>query len=291
MTSDVREIVPLLDLEELDLNLFRGASPQDLRSRVFGGQVVGQALVAAYRTVQGRMAHSLHSYFLRPGDPRIPILYEVDRIRDGKSFTTRRVNAIQRGEAIFTMMVSFHVDEPGLMHQRAAPAVPGPEELRSNADHMAEMATRACGRERALLETASGFARPVDERAIRPIDWLKPEKRAGEHGVWMKARGPLPDDPIIHQCVAAYASDLSLLESCVLPHGRSWLDEDIMMASLDHAMWFHHPCRADEWLLYVRDSPVAAGSRGLNFGHLYDSHGRLSISVAQEGLVRIVRPK
>lgn len=284
---DVREIIPLLDLEEIDRNLFRGLSPEEPRPRVFGGQVVGQALVAAYRTVTDRMAHSLHAYFLRPGDPRIPILYDVDRIRDGKSFTTRRVNAIQRGEAIFSMMVSFQVAETGLEHHRPMPNAPAPESLPSGEETLSKMAERASGRERVIMEAVKTFARPIEERDVTPIDWIAPQKRAPENMVWMRANGTLPDDPVIHQCVAAYASDLSLLDSCLAAHGRSWMEPSMQVASIDHAMWFHHPCRADQWMLYVQNSPASSGSRGLNFGHLYAQDGTLMISVAQEGLIRV----
>jgi len=284
---DVREIIPLLDLEQIDNNLFRGLSPEEPRPRVFGGQVVAQALVAAYRTVSGRMAHSLHAYFLRPGDPSIPILYDVDRIRDGKSFTTRRVNAIQRGEAIFSMMVSFQVHEKGLEHQRAMPSAPDPETLPSGDEALAKMAERASGRERVILEAVKTFARPIEERDVTPTDWVAPVKREATNLVWMRANGTLPDDPIIHQCVAAYASDLSLLDCCLVAHGRSWMDPGMQVASIDHAMWFHHPCRADQWMLYTQESPASSGARGLNLGHLYSQDGTLMISVAQEGLIRV----
>lgn len=284
---DVREIIPLLDLEQIDNNLFRGLSPEELRPRVFGGQVVAQALVAAYRTVSDRMAHSLHAYFLRPGDPRIPILYDVDRIRDGKSFTTRRVNAIQRGEAIFSMMVSFQVNEKGLEHQRTMPSAPDPETLPSGDEALAKMAERASGRERMILEAVKTFARPIEERDVTPTDWVTPVKREPTNMVWMRANGTLPDDPVIHQCVAAYASDLSLLDTCLVAHGRSWMDPGMQVASIDHAMWFHHPCRADQWMLYTQESPASAGARGLNVGYLYSQDGKLMISVAQEGLIRV----
>lgn len=284
---DVREIIPLLDLEELDNNLFRGQSPEELRPRVFGGQVVAQALVAAYRTVKDRTAHSLHAYFLRPGDPKIPILYDVDRIRDGKSFTTRRVNAIQRGEAIFSMMVSFQVTESGLEHQRLMPIAPAPETLPTGDERLAEMAANASGRERMILEAVKSFARPIEERDVMPTDWIHPQKRDPENMVWMRANGTLPDDPVIHQCVAAYASDLSLLDSCLVAHGRSWMDPKMQVASIDHAMWFHHPCRADQWMLYIQQSPASSNGRGLNLGHVYSQDGKLLISVAQEGLIRV----
>lgn len=284
---DVREIIPLLDLEQIDNNLFRGLSPEEPRPRVFGGQVVGQALVAAYRTVSDRMAHSLHAYFLRPGDPSIPILYDVDRIRDGKSFTTRRVNAIQRGEAIFSMMVSFQVSEKGLEHQRVMPPAPDPETLPTGDEALAKMAERASGRERVILEAVKTFARPIEERDVTPTDWAAPVKREPTNMVWMRANGTLPDDPIIHQCVAAYASDLSLLDCCLVAHGRSWMDPGMQVASIDHAMWFHHPCRADQWMLYTQESPASSGARGLNLGHLYSQDGTLMISVAQEGLIRV----
>ncbi len=278
------DVINLLDLEEIEQNHYRATSPSDGWQRVYGGQVLGQALVAASRTVpDDRPAHSLHGYFLRAGDTQAPILYKVDRIRDGKSFTTRNVVAIQHGRAIFSMSISFQVREDGLAHQAEMPEVPGPEALRDERELRAEQA-------RALpAEFQESFLRdrPIDFRPIRPQDLLKPEKRAPEQQCWMKIRDPLPDDPQLHQCVLAYLSDWSLLDTGTYPHGLSFLDDKLQMASLDHAMWFHRPFRADEWLLYVQDSPSASGARAFNRGQIFNQAGELVASAAQEGLMRL----
>ena len=283
MQSAIETLLSILDLEQLEHNLFRGLSPQVGWQRVFGGQVIGQALVAAARTVTGRSAHSLHAYFMRPGDPAVPIVYEVDRIRDGKSFATRRVVAIQHGEAIFSMSVSFQTDEPGLNHQLPMPEVPPPEKLPSEAelqaayiDHAPEAVRRYWERPRPIE------IRPVDLRHFLSRDALEPVQN-----VWVKATGPLPDDPDIHRCVLAYASDMTLLDTSLFAHGRMILDRDLQVASLDHALWFHRPFRADEWLLYSEDSPSASGARGFTRGSLFSRDGRLVASVAQEGLIRV----
>ncbi|HVF32364.1 MAG TPA: acyl-CoA thioesterase II [Acidimicrobiales bacterium] len=274
-------LVELLDLEPIEVNIFRGVSPDEERQRVFGGQVAGQALVAAGRTVaDDRRVHSLHAYFLRPGDPHIPILYEVDRIRDGRSFTTRRVVAIQHGQAIFHLSASFHVDEDGVDHHDTMPDVPGPDALPTFRERVQAMGD----------DVPEWFMRP------RPIDTRnvqEPFRTEGREGseprqqVWMRADGQLPDDPMLHACVVAYASDMTLLDSILLPH-RDVRWEGLMMASLDHAMWFHRPFRADEWFLYDQASPSAAGARGLARGSIFRSDGALAISVVQEGLVRQV---
>jgi acyl-CoA thioesterase-2 len=280
----VDRLLQTLDLEVLDRDLFRGQTPKEPRTRVFGGQVAAQALVAACRTVEGRRAHSLHGYFLRPGDPAIPIIYDVDRIRDGRSFTTRRVVAIQRGEAIFSMAASFHVEEPGLTHQLDMPAAAGPEGIPSREERFREYAKELPDVFSRLLERE----RPIDERDLDPVHMVRPEPKRGEHLVWVRANGSLPDDPAVHQCVLAYASDLSLLDSALRPHGLSWADPHLMGASLDHAIWFHRPFRADEWLLFVQESPSAAGARGFNLGQIFTRDGVLVASVAQEGLIRLV---
>src|SRR2546430_1708777 len=276
------ELVKVLDLEVIEVNIFRGQSPDEKRQRVFGGQVAGQALVAAGRTVSAGTVHSLHAYFLRPGDPSVPILYEVDRIRDGRSFTTRRVVAIQHGHAIFNLSASFHVREAGFDHQLPMPPVPGPETWPTSAEGMAR------GRER--LGACSPRPRPIDARHVDPPSQARSlGPRPPRQRVWMRADGGLPDDPLLHACVVAYASDMTLLDSATLPHPVSgWDDEKVMMASLDHAMWFHRPFRADDWLLYDQESPVAAGGRGLARGLIYRRDGTLAISVVQEGLVRVV---
>jgi acyl-CoA thioesterase-2 len=276
------ELVALLDLEELDLNIFRGTSPRESRVRVFGGQVAAQALVAAGRTVEDPVAHSLHAYFLRPGDPAIPILYEVDRIRDGKSFTTRRVVAIQRGRAIFNLQASFQREEPGLDHQVAMPEAPDPETLPTWSERM----LRAVENEPKEVRDWFSRPRPLELRYVEPFD---PEHRRERQHVWLRANGTLPDRPLLHQCLVAYASDLTLLDTATLPHGLLWNDPRYMMASLDHAMWFHRELRADEWLLYAQESPSSSGARGFAWGHLFRRDGTLVASVAQEGLVRPIR--
>jgi len=285
VVSAVKELVEILDLEPLEVNLFRGRSPQSRWQRVFGGQVIGQALVAACRTVEdvmARLPHSLHAYFLLGGDPKAPIVYEVDRIRDGKSFTTRNVKAIQHGRAIFSMSVSFHVAEEGLSHQFTMPDVPRPDALPSEAEvkervwqFLPEPVRRYYERER-----------PIELRPVELGRYLGETSKDGRFHVWIRATGRLPDEPAIHQCVLAYASDMTLLDAALIPHGRSVFSEDIMAASLDHALWFHRPFRADEWLLYAQDSPNLASSCGLSRGLIFAADGRLVASVSQEGLLR-----
>jgi acyl-CoA thioesterase-2 len=274
------ELIALLDLEQLEVNLFRGVSWKDDRPRVFGGQVAGQALVAAGRTVDDRPVHSLHAYFLRPGDPSVPIVYEVDRIRDGKSFTTRRVVAIQHGEAIFNLQASFHVSETGLDHQVEMPEAPPPETL-PRADELEPPSPGKLWKRQ-----------PVDMRYVDGPPWdLAPSPARTRQLVWIRADGTLPDDPVLHTCVVAYASDYTLLGASLVPHGVSYFRDDIMMASLDHAMWFHRPFRADEWLLYSQASPSASNGRGLAYGGIFRQDGALAVSVVQEGLIRPVDPK
>jgi acyl-CoA thioesterase-2 len=251
---------------------------------VFGGQVLGQALVAAGRTVEGRAAHSFHAYFLRPGDPAVPILYDVDRIRDGSSFTTRRVVAIQHGRAIFNLQASFQLDEPGLEHQLPMPAdVPGPEGLPNERELRARVADRLPEKMRASFLRD----RPIEVRPIDPVDEFDPKPRPPRQNVWFRAVDTLPDDRALHQCVLAYASDLTLLDNSTLPHAINWWSEKFQTASLDHAMWFHRPFRADQWLLYVQDSPSASGARGFNRGSVFTRGGELVASVTQEGLIRL----
>ena len=286
MSTAVQTMLDVLNIEQLEVNLFRGRSPQDRWQRVFGGQVIGQALVAASRTVEGRPPHSLHAYFLIGGDPKVPIIYEVDRIRDGKSFTTRRVVAIQHGQAIFTLMVSFHNDEPGLEHQVPMPEVPPPEDLPSEAQIRATvLPLDARGGAALLQERAADRAAPgASTTAISAR-----RSRDGKFNVWIRTTGKLPDDPAIHQCVLAYASDMSLLDTALVPHGRSLFEKEFMGASLDHALWLHRPFRADDWLLYAQESPNMIGSRGFARGLIFRRDGALVASVAQEGLVRIRR--
>jgi acyl-CoA thioesterase-2 len=282
MSRAVEDLLALMDLERIEVNIFRGNSPADSWQRVFGGQVIGQALVAACRTVEGRNAHSLHAYFLRPGDPKVPILYEVDRIRDGKSFTTRRVVAIQHGQAIFSMSVSFQVDEAGYEHQIDMAEVPPPETLPTEAERRLALADKVPEQLRHWFSRE----RPIELRPVDPQDVLHPKPKKPVQYVWVKATGPLPDSVALQQIVLAYASDMTLLDTCLLPHGVNWFSQTVQMASLDHAMWFHHPFRCDEWLLYAQDSPSSSHARGFNRGSIYTREGKLVASVAQEGLIR-----
>ncbi len=288
MASAVEELLGILDLEPLEVNLFRGRSPQSRWQRVFGGQVIGQALVAACRTVEDvatRPPHSLHAYFLLGGDPKVPIIYEVDRIRDGRSFTTRRVVAIQHGHAIFTMAVSFHVAEEGLFHQMKMPDVPTPDALPNEA----EMKERVWPLMPEAVRRYYERERPIELRPVEMGRYLGEKFEDGRFHVWIRATGTLPDSPAIHQCVLAYASDMTLLDAALIPDGRSVFDKDIMAASLDHALWFHRPFRADEWLLYAQDSPNLSDSRGFSRGLIFARDGTLVASVAQEGLLRLRR--
>jgi acyl-CoA thioesterase II len=279
MSESLDFLVRLLDLEPIEVNIFRGTQPQEERQRVFGGQVASQALMAAGRTVDMGHVHSLHSYFLRPGDPAIPILYEVDRIRDGRSFTTRRVVAIQHGLAIFNMAASFHVTETGLEHQFEMPEVPAPEDLETLPERLAPWRD----------ELGDWFERPhpIDQRHIGALPWQNASGSPYQR-LWIRADGELPDDPLLHACVATYASDMSLFDTILQPHTVRWDDPNFMGASLDHCMWFHRPFRADEWLLYDTDSPVANAARGLARGFLFDRSGQLVVSIVQEGLARVI---
>jgi len=282
MSRAVEDLLTILDLEPLEHNLFRGRSPQVGWQRVFGGQVIGQALVAACRTVEGRRPHSLHAYFLLAGDPKVPIIYEVERLRDGRSFTTRRVKAIQHGRAIFAMSASFQVEEPGFDHQARMPDVPPPESLPGEAEVKAGVMPLMPEPVRAYYERE----RPIE---LRPVEFERYTSRAPRDpsfNVWIRATSPLPDDAAIHQCVLAYASDLTLLDASLVAHGRTVFERSIQAASLDHALWFHRPFRADEWLLYSQDSPSASGARGFSRGLIFTREGTLVASVAQEGLIR-----
>lgn len=281
MGLDVQRLLDLLDLENLELNLFRGSSPRDGRDRIFGGQVLAQALVAARRTVEERIAHSLHAYFLRPGDPKRPILYEVDRIRDGRSFTTRRVVAIQRGEAIFNMSVSFQGEEEGFEHQRENPGPVAPD-----GELYERVIRREVERHVEVERDDRRFELPIEVRAEGGLHLFDESQHPPHLRAWLRAKSHLGDDPGIHQCVLAYASDLTLLVPAVNPHPVGMRSRGFRSASLDHAMWFHRPFRTDEWLLYVQESPVAARSRGFARGEIYDAQGLLVASCAQEGLLR-----
>jgi len=278
----VDTLVKLLDLEPIEVNIFRGSSPDEDRQRIFGGQVAGQALVAAARTVgDDRQVHSLHAYFLRAGDPRVPVLYEVERVRDGGSFTTRRVVAIQHGKVIFNMSASFQVPEDGFDHAAVMPDVPPPDDLPTMRERFV----------RAGIEMTPWMdrPRPID---IRHVEWVEHGgRRSAEprQNVWFRADGRLPDDPILHTIVLTYASDMTLLDTSTRPHGGTWFDPTTFMASLDHAMWFHRAFRADDWLLYAQDSPNATGGRGLSRGLVYTRTGTLVATVMQEGLIRRLR--
>jgi acyl-CoA thioesterase-2 len=286
MASAVQSLLEILDLEPLEVNLFRGMSPQVGWQRVFGGQVIGQALVAATRTVSNRPAHSLHAYFVLPGDPKVPIIYDVDRIRDGGSFTTRGVKAIQHGSAIFAMYASFHRDERGFSHQAEMPKVPQPEELPSEEEMKKRVLPTMPDPVRRYYERE----RPIEMRPVEFARYVSREHRDPRFHVWMRATARLPDDAAVHQCVLAYASDMMLLDSALIPHGRTVFEQSIQGASLDHALWFHRPFRADEWLLYAQDTPSAEGARGFARGLIFARDGTLVASVAQEGLIRERRP-
>ena len=269
------------------MNLFRGQSQNLGWGRVFGGQVLGQALSAASRTVPAeRNAHSLHAYFLRPGDAEQPVVYEVDRIRDGRSFTTRRVVAIQKGRPIFNLAASFQVDEPGFSHQLSMPVVPGPEELESTLERNVRNAHRIPD----VLKPIALADRPIETRPVEPYDVLDPSPAGPVQHVWYKTRGELPDDPAVHRYMLAYASDFHFLQTSLQIHGASWLSPSMQVASLDHAMWFHRPFRMDDWLLYAIESPSTSGARGLVWGRFFDRDGTLVASCAQEGLIRRREP-
>ncbi len=275
------DLVTLLDLEAIEVNIFRGRSPDENRQRVFGGQVAGQALVAASRTVEepDRFVHSLHAYFLRPGDPTVPILYEVDRIRDGRSFTTRRVVAIQHGRAIFNLQASFHVHEAGPDHQVTMPEAPA-------ADSLPDFKTRMAPYKDRMGEWYDR-PRPIDLRYIDGDPFSRQGTKSQGQRVWFRADGELPSDPTLHASIVTYASDMTLLDTAVLPFGLSWESPNMQMASLDHAMWFHRPFRVDDWLLYDQSSISSGAARGLAGGAIFSSDGTLAITVVQEGLVRI----
>ena len=282
MSESLEFLVNLLDVETIEVNIFRGKHPEEERQRTFGGQVAAQALMSAGRTVERGLVHSLHSYFLRPGDPRIPILYEVDRIRDGRSFTTRRVVAIQHGKAIYNMQASFHTEEASLEHQFVMPEVPGPETIRPLAERVAD--------EFGDIDEWFKRQHPIDQRFVGELPWSPLRSKEPRQQIWIKADGVLPDDPLLHACVVTYASDMSLFDAILAPHSVRWDDGTFMGASLDHCMWFHRDFRADEWLLYDTDSPIAHGGRGLARGFLFDQAGELKVSMVQEGLTRVLQP-
>ena len=284
MSGQVDDLLNLLDLEPLAVNIYRGQNRDIGSGRVFGGQVFAQALVAARRTVDGpREAHSVHGYFILPGDLKAPIVYFVDRLRDGSSFTTRRVTAIQHGRAIFNLSVSFHIAETGVEHQEPMPMVPPAESLVTELDLINRMASRIPESLRPVLTQE----RPIDFRMVAPVDPFDPQPRQPVRHMWFRAYGALPDDPMLHQAVLAYASDHGLLGTALLSHGLSIWSPGMQLASLDHSLWMHRPFRVDEWLLYSMDSPVSAGARGFVRGSIYKADGTLVASVAQEGLMRM----
>jgi acyl-CoA thioesterase II len=281
MQQALDDLVALLDIEPIEVNIFRGRQTDEARLRTFGGLVAAQALVAAGRTVENKPVHSLHAYFLRPGDPKSPILYNVDRIRDGRSFATRRVVAIQHGEAIFNLSASFHVEESGISHQDPMPASVDPESLPTFGERYKKFADQDWYQR----------PRPIDLRhATEPVRTAS-ESRPPRQQVWFKPIGTLPDDQLLHACIVAYASDMSLLDSILLPHSVDWNDGSMMGVSLDHAMWFHRPFRANDWLLYDQASNVAFGARGLATGEIWTRSGELVVTVVQEGLIRATRDR
>ena len=277
------DLVALLSLERLEVNLFRGQSRDIGSKQVFGGQVLGQALAAANYTVEERVVHSLHAYFLRSGDMHAPIIYEVDRQRDGRSFSNRRVVAIQHGRPIFNMAASFKIPEQGLEHQSGMPEVPQPEDLPDrNQDNVRDAERLPQKMKRFLFHQ-----RPFEFRWVQPPEYIQPKKREPERQVWFKTAGALPDNADLHRAILAYASDYGLLTTALLPHGISLFHEETQVVSLDHAMWFHRPFRVDEWLLYASQSPNASGGRGLSNGSLYRRDGTLVACTAQEGVMRV----
>jgi acyl-CoA thioesterase II len=283
MSDSLEKLLDLLDLEQIEVNMFRGRSPEERVQRVFGGQVAGQALVAAGRTVPAeRPVHSLHAYFIRPGDPAVPIIYTVERVRDGRTFTTRRVSAIQHGKTIFTLSASFQQPEEGLEHQAAMPAVPPPEDVERSIDRLERLLDRPLPAEHRDSPIELRHAGPLSIEVMRDLSL-----RTAHNNVWLRVVGSLPDDPLLHVCLMTYVSDLTLLDTVLLRHGSAWADRKTSGASLDHAMWFHRPFRADRWLLYAQETPVAAGGRGLAWGQVFTESGELVVSVVQEGLIRI----
>ena len=280
MSAALAELVDILQIEEIDHNYFRGRNPnEDDQQRIYGGQVAAQSLMAAGRTVQQGLPHSMHCYFLRPGDPSIPILFQVERTRDGRSFSSRHVFAIQHGRPIFSMDASFHIDEDGLRYNSAMPVVPDPEELPTFEERVAPFIEQ-------LGSWAEGERsidlRLCDPRDSKPEEWVSPQSRA-----WIRSNGSLPDDDLLHACIFAYASDMTMLDTTLRPHGLTWCPEDyLIVASLDHAIWFHQRFRADEWLLYDQETTVTAHARGFARASIFTRHGNIVASVTQEGLIR-----
>ena len=279
--EDIEDLVETLRLEPIEVNLFRGQTGERGGPRIFGGHVIAQSLLAAYATVEDRLCHSLHCYFIRPGDPATPILYDVDRARDGSSFATRRVRAIQHGQQIFNLAASFQTPEDGFEHQTAMPEAPGPEGL---PDRFEQYKALLAG----MPEAAAANLlrpRPIEQRDIDPRE---PDEKAPPTGsVWMRVRAPIGPDPSLHHAILAYASDMGMLETSMRPHGVGWQTPGFQFASLDHAMWFHRPCDFNTWHLFTHDSPSASGARGFVRGQIFSESGALVASVAQEGLIRM----
>jgi acyl-CoA thioesterase-2 len=278
-----QELLDLIRLEPLEVNLFRGASRDIGTERVFGGQVLCQAVLAASETVEGRQIHSLHAYFLRAGDPKAPIVYNVDQSRDGGSFTARRVVAIQHGRPIFTFSASFQGPEEGLEHQFEAPQVPTPEEIETHREVDPETLQHLPQKMRRWVDRFG----PFEFRRVGDYDTFNPKPHAPQQQVWFRLHGKLPDDPVLHRALLAYVSDFHLIGTATLPHGISWAKGNLIMASLDHAMWFHRDFRLDDWLLYSCDSPNTGGGRGLARGMIFSRDGKLVASTAQEGMIRV----
>jgi acyl-CoA thioesterase-2 len=287
LSYNIGDLLELLDLEPIEFNIYRGHNRDIGSGRVFGGQVMAQALVAAQRTLEEeRVVHSVHGYFILPGDLKAPIVYFVDRLRDGKSFTTRRVTAIQHGRAVFNMSASFHRAEEGFEHQIPMPDVPPPEALTSELEHIRQKAHHIPETLREVLTQD----RPIDFRVV-DTDPFDRTPRPPHRCMWLRTVGPMPDATLDHQAVLAYASDYGLLATAVQPHGLTIRSPELQAASLDHAVWFHRPFRIDEWLLYAMDSPAASGARGFTRGSVFTRDGKLVASTAQEGLLRVHDPE
>jgi acyl-CoA thioesterase-2 len=283
MSDVLHDLLELLKLEKIEENIFRGLSQDMGFGNVFGGQVLGQSLSAASRTVrEDRSAHSLHAYFMRPGDPKLPIVYQVDSLRDGHSFSTRRVTAIQKGRPILSMETSFHIEESGFEHQSQMPDVPPPEGIESEL----EMARRVREKIPESIREQIICDKPIEIRPVNPMNPFAPVKRAPARYAWFRTIASLPDDIALHKYMLAYASDFGLVSTSMYPHGRTFWDPSMQVASLDHAMWFHREFRMDEWLLYAMDSPSAGHARGFSRGNIFTRDGRLVASTVQEGLIR-----
>ncbi|MEM8728609.1 MAG: acyl-CoA thioesterase II [Pseudomonadota bacterium] len=288
MDKSHQQLLSLLDLEQLEVDLFRGmGGGGETAKRIFGGQVIAQALMAAYRTVEDRLCHSLHAYFIRPGDPTIPVIYQVDRARDGGSFTTRRVVAIQHGRQILNLSASFHVEEEGWSHQHPMPEVPAPQDLTPLQTRRANAADRVP----TALRDAFLRLRPIEICEVDPLDFFEPSPADDRNQIWFRLQGAAGATPVMQHCLLAYASDMHLLGSALRPHGLTWFQPHVMTASLDHAMWFHAPIAFENWHLYAMDSPQSHGGRGFNRGTIYTQDGQLVASTAQEGLIRPITPR